>query len=98
MKHYSQSAYMVVHRTQMKVSTSVFGKGCQKQCLWVEGVQIGVLDKVICFNDGAQARKLVFSRMGIEPGNNNCSSALLLFDREHVIKSERDLLHISKAP
>lgn len=59
-------------------------------------LQIGVLDAIICFNDGCQARNSVFTRMGIKPGNN-CSSALLLFDRERIMKSERDLMQISKA-
>ena len=74
-------------------------------CIWeripknvfvgIETLKFGVLDAVICFNNGTGARCEVFKKLGVEPGNN-CVKALQNIDKLRVIEAEKDIQYLSK--
>ena len=74
-------------------------------CIWaripktvfvgIETLKFGVLDSVICFNDGTMKRGEVFRKIGLEPGNN-FQSAFRKIDRQRIIEAEKHVEVLSK--
>ncbi|GFV40812.1 hypothetical protein TNCV_2590591 [Trichonephila clavipes] len=54
----------------------------------IETVKFGVMDAVICFNDGYVSRTKVFEALGIKPGYNT-ECALLIIDNKRIFEAER---------
>ncbi|GFW64163.1 uncharacterized protein TNCV_708681 [Trichonephila clavipes] len=68
------------------------------KCIWeripktvfvgIETLKFGVMDAVICFNDGYVSRIKVFEALGIKPGYNT-ERALLIIDNKRIFEAER---------
>ncbi|GFW14843.1 uncharacterized protein TNCV_1563061 [Trichonephila clavipes] len=68
------------------------------KCIWeripktvfvgIETLKFGVMDAVICFNDGYVSRIKVFEALGIKPGYNT-ERALLIIDNKRIFVAER---------
>ncbi|GFU61129.1 uncharacterized protein TNCV_763891 [Trichonephila clavipes] len=65
------------------------------KCIWeripktvyvgIETLKFGVMDAVICFNDGYVSRIKVFEALGIKPGYNT-ERALLIIDNKRILR------------
>lgn len=74
-------------------------------CIWkrlpktifvgLKTLKVGVMDAVICFNDGAQSRLHVLQEMGIVPGTY-MTRALKAVDEKRVEEAERNLSSLLK--
>lgn len=74
-------------------------------CIWkrlpktkfigMKTLKMGVMDAVICFNDGVSSRANVFKSMGIVPGQNMCES-LRKIDFRRISDAELKLKKLSK--
>ncbi|GFX72786.1 uncharacterized protein TNCV_4063811 [Trichonephila clavipes] len=68
------------------------------KCIWeripktvfvgIETLKFGVMDAVICFNDGYVSRIKVFEALGIKSGYNT-ERALLIIDNKRIFEAER---------
>ncbi|GFU58552.1 hypothetical protein TNCV_4894841 [Trichonephila clavipes] len=73
----------------MKALTNVFGSEFPKTVfVGIETLKFGVMDAVICFNDGYVSRIKVFEALGIKPGYNT-ERALLIIDNKRIFQAER---------
>ncbi|GFU67846.1 uncharacterized protein TNCV_39941 [Trichonephila clavipes] len=54
----------------------------------IETLKFGVMNTVICFNDGYVSRIKVFEALGIKPGYNT-ERALLIIDNKRIFETER---------
>ncbi|GFT30583.1 uncharacterized protein TNCV_711331 [Trichonephila clavipes] len=60
-------------RTPTKALITVYGILCQKKTFVSKRtLQMGVMDAVICFNEGAYTRTEVLKALKINPGVNTC--------------------------
>ncbi|GFT29309.1 uncharacterized protein TNCV_756781 [Trichonephila clavipes] len=74
------------------------------KCIWeripktvfvgIETLKFGVMDAVICFNDGYVSRIKVFEALGIKPGYNT-ERALLIIDNKQIFEAERIVNKVS---
>ncbi|GFW11870.1 uncharacterized protein TNCV_1231551 [Trichonephila clavipes] len=74
------------------------------KCIWeripktvfvgIETLKFGVMDAVICFNDGYVSRIKVFEALGIKPGYNT-ERALLIIDNKRIFEAERIVNKVS---
>ncbi|GFU98999.1 uncharacterized protein TNCV_3382431 [Trichonephila clavipes] len=74
------------------------------KCIWeripktvfvgIETLKFGVMDAVICFNDGCVSRIKVFEALGIKPGYN-MERALLINDNKRIFEAERIVNKVS---
>ncbi|GFU76763.1 uncharacterized protein TNCV_4467011 [Trichonephila clavipes] len=67
------------------------------KCIWEripKTVFVGVMDAVICFNDGYVSRIKVFEALGIKPGYNT-ERALLIIDNKRIFEAERIVNKVS---
>ncbi|GFY24795.1 uncharacterized protein TNCV_2689861 [Trichonephila clavipes] len=74
------------------------------KCIWeripktvfvgIETLKFGVMDAVICFNDGYVCRIKVFEALGIKPGYNT-ERALLIIDNKRIFEAERIVNKVS---
>ncbi|GFY03563.1 uncharacterized protein TNCV_3212001 [Trichonephila clavipes] len=74
------------------------------KCIWeripktvfvgIETLKFGVMDAVICFNDGYVSRIKVFEALGIKPGYNT-ERALLIIDNKRILEAERIVNKVS---
>ncbi|GFT50234.1 uncharacterized protein TNCV_3622861 [Trichonephila clavipes] len=74
------------------------------KCIWeripktvfvgIETLKFGVMDAVICFNDGYVSRKNVFEALGIKPGYNT-ERVLLIIDNKRIFEAERIVNKVS---
>ncbi|GFU33616.1 uncharacterized protein TNCV_1797991 [Trichonephila clavipes] len=74
------------------------------KCIWeripktvfvgIEALKFGVMDAVICFNDGYVSRIKVFEALGIKPGYNT-ERALLIIDNKRIFEAERIVNKVS---
>ncbi|GFX74762.1 uncharacterized protein TNCV_3121911 [Trichonephila clavipes] len=74
------------------------------KCVWeripktvfvgIETLKFGVMDAVICFNDGYVSRTKVFEALGIKPGYNT-ERALLIIDNKRIFEAERIVNKVS---
>ncbi|GFY22824.1 uncharacterized protein TNCV_2180851 [Trichonephila clavipes] len=74
------------------------------KCIWeripktvfvgIETMKFGVMDVVICFNDGYVRRIKVFEALGIKPGYNT-ECALLIIDKKRIFEAERIVNKVS---
>ncbi|GFY12826.1 uncharacterized protein TNCV_4284841 [Trichonephila clavipes] len=74
------------------------------KCIWeripkkvfvgIETLKFGVMDAVICFNDGYVSRIKVFEALGIKPGYNT-ERALLIMDNKRIFEAERIVNKVS---
>ncbi|GFV63289.1 hypothetical protein TNCV_1373861 [Trichonephila clavipes] len=85
---------MEEHKIPMKVLTNVFGSEFLKQFLLALKLKFGVMDAVICFNDGYVSRIKVFEALGIKPGYNT-ERALLIIDNKRIFEAERIVNKVS---
>ncbi|GFX49649.1 uncharacterized protein TNCV_4902911 [Trichonephila clavipes] len=60
----------------------------------IETLKFGVMDAVICFNDGYVSRIKVFEALGIKPGYNT-ERALLIIDNKRIFEAERIVNKVS---
>ncbi|GFU86922.1 uncharacterized protein TNCV_3441921 [Trichonephila clavipes] len=60
----------------------------------IETLKFGVMDAVICFNDGYVSRIKVFEALGIKPGYNT-ERALLIIDNNRIFEAERIVNKVS---
>ncbi|GFT75366.1 uncharacterized protein TNCV_968021 [Trichonephila clavipes] len=60
----------------------------------IENLKCGVMDAVICFNDGYVSRIKVFEALGIKPGYNT-ERALLIIDNKRIFEAERIVNKVS---
>ncbi|GFT68821.1 hypothetical protein TNCV_3446481 [Trichonephila clavipes] len=89
---------MEEHKIPMKVLT---------KCIWeripkivfvgIETLKFGVMDAVICFNDGYVSRIKVFEALGIKSGYNT-ERALLIIDNKRIFEAERIVNKVSLKP
>ncbi|GFY32648.1 uncharacterized protein TNCV_674031 [Trichonephila clavipes] len=68
----------------------------EDSCVFVgiETLKFGVMDDVICFNDGYVSRIKVFETLGIKPGYNT-ERALLIIDNKRIFEAERIVNKVS---
>ncbi|GFW79736.1 uncharacterized protein TNCV_4361621 [Trichonephila clavipes] len=59
-----------------------------------ETLKFGVMDAIICFNDGYVSRIKVFEALGIKPGYNT-ERALLIIDNKRIFEAERIVNKVS---
>ncbi|GFV63304.1 uncharacterized protein TNCV_1374011 [Trichonephila clavipes] len=74
------------------------------KCIWeripktvfvgIETLKFGVMDAVICFNDGYVSRIKVFEALGIKPGYNT-ECGLLIIDNKRIFEAERIVNKVS---
>ncbi|GFV47116.1 uncharacterized protein TNCV_198111 [Trichonephila clavipes] len=74
------------------------------KCIWeripktvfvgIETLKFGVMDAVICFNDGYVSRIKVFEALGIKSGYNT-ERALLIIDNKRIFEAERIVNKVS---
>ncbi|GFX97180.1 uncharacterized protein TNCV_556701 [Trichonephila clavipes] len=74
------------------------------KCIWeqipktvfvgIETLKFGVMDAVICFNDGYVSWIKVFEALGIKPGYNT-ERALLIIDNKRIFEAERIVNKVS---
>ncbi|GFV31134.1 uncharacterized protein TNCV_4314591 [Trichonephila clavipes] len=74
------------------------------KCIWerihktvfvgIETLKFGVMDAVICFNDGYVSRIKVFEALGIKPGYNT-ERVLLIIDNKRIFEAERIVNKVS---
>ncbi|GFW51858.1 uncharacterized protein TNCV_1187901 [Trichonephila clavipes] len=74
------------------------------KCIWeripktvfvgIQTLKFGVMDAVICFNDGYVSRIKVFEALGIKPGYNT-DRALLIIDNKRIFEAERIVNKVS---
>ncbi|GFW54220.1 uncharacterized protein TNCV_1559981 [Trichonephila clavipes] len=74
------------------------------KCIWeripktvfvgIKTLKFGVMDAVICFNDGYVSRIKVFEALGIKPGYNT-ERALLIIDNKRIFEAERIVNKVS---
>ncbi|GFW54963.1 uncharacterized protein TNCV_2785781 [Trichonephila clavipes] len=74
------------------------------KCIWeripktvfvgIETLKFGVMDAVICFNDGYVSRIKVFEALGFKPGYNT-ERALLIIDNKRIFEAERIVNKVS---
>ncbi|GFW25631.1 uncharacterized protein TNCV_1308921 [Trichonephila clavipes] len=74
------------------------------KCVWeripktvfvgIETLKFGVMNAVICFNDGYVSRIKVFEALGIKPGYNT-ERALLIIDNKRIFEAERIVNNVS---
>ncbi|GFX66216.1 uncharacterized protein TNCV_341911 [Trichonephila clavipes] len=74
------------------------------KCIWeripktvfvgIETLKFGVMDAVICFNDGYVSGIKVFEALGIKPGYNT-ERALLIIDNKRIFEAERIVNKVS---
>ncbi|GFV32995.1 uncharacterized protein TNCV_2256171, partial [Trichonephila clavipes] len=74
------------------------------KCIWeripktvfvgIEILKFGVMDAVICFNDGFVSRIKVFEALGIKSGYNT-ERALLIIDNKRIFEAERIVNKVS---
>ncbi|GFS61997.1 uncharacterized protein TNCV_2592791 [Trichonephila clavipes] len=74
------------------------------KCIWeripktvfvgIETLKFGVMDVVICFNDGYVSRIKVSEALGIKPGYNT-ERALLIIDNKRIFEAERIVNKVS---
>ncbi|GFV79862.1 uncharacterized protein TNCV_1726871 [Trichonephila clavipes] len=60
----------------------------------IETLKFGVMDAVICFNDGYVSRIKVFEALGIKPGYNT-ERALLIIDNKRIFEAEHIVNKVS---
>ncbi|GFX41611.1 hypothetical protein TNCV_3110071 [Trichonephila clavipes] len=84
---------MEEHKIPMKVLTNVFGIP-KTVFVGIETLKFGVMDAVICFNDGYVSRIKVFEALGIKPGYNT-ERALLIIDNKRIFEAERIVNKVS---
>ncbi|GFY12496.1 uncharacterized protein TNCV_1799181 [Trichonephila clavipes] len=60
----------------------------------IETLKFGVMNAVICFNDGYVSRIKVFEALGIKPGYNT-ERALLIIDNKRIFEAERIVNKVS---
>ncbi|GFV88509.1 uncharacterized protein TNCV_1243221 [Trichonephila clavipes] len=60
----------------------------------IETLKFGVMDAVICFNDGYVSRIKVFEALGIKPGYNT-ERALFIIDNKRIFEAERIVNKVS---
>ncbi|GFV41931.1 uncharacterized protein TNCV_4140381 [Trichonephila clavipes] len=76
------------------------------KCIWeripktvfvgIETLKFGVMDSVICFNDGYVSRIKVFEALGIKPGYNT-ERTLLIIDKKRIFEAARIVNKVSLA-
>ncbi|GFW90857.1 uncharacterized protein TNCV_2418501 [Trichonephila clavipes] len=74
------------------------------KCIWeripktvfvgIETLKFGVMDAVICFNDGYVSKIKGFEALGIKPGYNT-ERALLIIDKKRIFEAERIVNKVS---
>ncbi|GFW76844.1 uncharacterized protein TNCV_59421 [Trichonephila clavipes] len=74
------------------------------KCIWeripktvfvgIKTLKFGVMDAVICFNDGYVSRIKVFEALGIKPGYHT-ERALLIIDNKRIFEAERIVNKVS---
>ncbi|GFU96815.1 uncharacterized protein TNCV_2193051 [Trichonephila clavipes] len=67
---------------------------CPLVFVGIETLKFGVMDAVICFNDGYVSRIKVFEALGIKPGYNT-ERALLIIDNKRIFEAERIVNKVS---
>ncbi|GFT68062.1 uncharacterized protein TNCV_713991 [Trichonephila clavipes] len=67
---------------------------CPLVFVGIETLKFGVMDAVICFNDGYVSRIIVFEALGIKPGYNT-ERALLIIDNKRIFEAERIVNKVS---
>ncbi|GFX93014.1 uncharacterized protein TNCV_139581 [Trichonephila clavipes] len=77
------------------------------KCIWeripktvfvgIETLKFGVMDAVICFNDGYVSRIKVFEALGIKSGYST-ERALLIIDNKRIFEAERIVNKVSLKP
>ncbi|GFX93031.1 hypothetical protein TNCV_139751 [Trichonephila clavipes] len=86
---------MEEHKIPMKVLTNVFGREFLKTVsVGIETLKFGVMDAVICFNDGYVCRIKVFEALGIKSGYNT-ERALVIIDNKRIFEAERIVNKVS---
>ncbi|GFS69945.1 hypothetical protein TNCV_3102381 [Trichonephila clavipes] len=79
-------------RTPTKALITVYGIVCEKTFVSKRTLQMGVMDAVICFNEGAYARTEVLK---INPGVNTCEG-LRKIDYVRICEAEMAVQKASK--
>ncbi|GFS65548.1 uncharacterized protein TNCV_2469311 [Trichonephila clavipes] len=67
---------------------------CPLVFVGIETLKFGVMDAVICFNDGYVSRIKVFEALGIKSGYNT-ERALLIIDNKRIFEAERIVNKVS---
>ncbi|GFW83612.1 hypothetical protein TNCV_2204611 [Trichonephila clavipes] len=73
-------------RTPTKALITVYGIVCRKTFVSKRTLQMGVMDAVICFNEGAYARTEVLKALKINPGVNTCEKAFVKLTTSEFVK------------
>ncbi|GFW35519.1 hypothetical protein TNCV_3071471 [Trichonephila clavipes] len=82
-------------KTPTKALITVYGIVCRKTFVSKKRtLQMGVMDAVICFNEGAYARTEVLKALKINPGVNTCEG-LRKIDYVRICEAE---MAVQKAP
>ncbi|GFW18388.1 uncharacterized protein TNCV_1184161 [Trichonephila clavipes] len=83
-------------RTPTKALITVYGIVCRKNiCKQKRTLQMGVMDAVICFIEGAYARTEVLKALKINPGVNTCEG-LRKIDYVRICEAEMAVQKASK--
>ncbi|GFV63409.1 uncharacterized protein TNCV_2012141 [Trichonephila clavipes] len=91
---YWKSAFMEEHNPNESFNKCIWERIPKTVFVGIETLKFGVMDAVICFNDGYVSRIKVFEALGIKPGYNT-ERALLIIDNKRIFEAERIVNKVS---